>query len=540
MKINGFLIATALFATLAIHADRSVLSQDETTIQKAGTNGIFDSASLNPNALNLNGLPCRFEASYELEEGSNRGAVRITATPDPGYHVFSITQPDKGPSKTTIGFSSPNVRIVGNLEADSIPEISLNEVGFEGKQVEMHSEPVTWTASIELDAAPAKEPTGIELIINGQLCKTGQCIGIRNHSVEAQFIGYYTSAKDDDRNGPFREPDSLSEWTIELSKNKAKPGETVELIVRGKPDDTYHLYMYDPSDEVSEWRTLFYLKQKGGLRAGLPIANKSSKRKDFGTGEEVGYYEGEVEWKIPLRIPADAIQNYNDTLVKFVQVYKNPVYKLKSDTTCADSFNTVQIYDKPLPLFHKWNNESIADITTYNFDSSSSVGIQVSRGWKCNVVDVLPVRVKPLPKLTMARDTVLCNGQNVTLAVSMDLPGSARWNSNSNSTLNVSNSGNYAATGIANNGCQNIGFTKVAVVNPPAQPYILDTVCAGETAKLGLDYTGTDFIYKWAGRTETTPLINPTPAKMNTARMTSAPMIPQKSTLWWSSRGTLK
>jgi hypothetical protein len=49
-------------------------------------------------------------------------------------------------------------------------------------------------------------------------------------------------------------------------------------------------------------------------------------------------------------------------------------------------------------------------------------------------------------------------------------------------------------------------------VNPPSQPYILDTVCAGETAKLGLDYTGTDFIYKWTGRTETTPLINPTPA----------------------------
>lgn len=309
MKINGFLIATALLATLAIHADRSVLSQDETTIQKAGTNGIFDSASWNPNALNLNGLPCRFEASYELEEGSNRGAVRITATPDPGYHVFSITQPDNGPTRTTIAFSSPNVRLVGNLEADSNPEISLNEVGFEGKQVELHSEPVTWTALIELDAAPAIEPAGIELIINGQLCKTGQCIGIRNHSVEAQFIGYYTSAKDDARAGPFREPDSLSEWTIQLSKSKATPGETVELIVRGKPDDTYHLYMYDPSDEVSEWRTLFYLKQKGGLKAGRPIANKSGKRKDFGTGEEVGYYEGEVEWKIPLRIPADAIPN---------------------------------------------------------------------------------------------------------------------------------------------------------------------------------------------------------------------------------------
>jgi thiol:disulfide interchange protein len=304
MKIFGFLIAAVLMAASAIHADSSVSPQDENSTEKAGTNGVFGSVGLN-----LEGLPCRFEASYELEEGSNRGVVRITASPDPSFHVFSVTQPDKGPTKTTIAFSSPGIRVVGNFEADSNPEISFDEVGFEGKQVEMHSEPVTWTASIERDSAPTNEPAGLELVVNGQVCKTGRCIGIRNHKVDAQFIGFYTSAKEIDQNGPFREADSLSEWTIQLSKSKATPGETVELIVRGKPDDTYHLYMYDPSDEVSEWRTLFYLKQKGGLKAGRPIANKSSKHKDFGTGEEVGYYEGEVEWRIPLRVPIDAIPN---------------------------------------------------------------------------------------------------------------------------------------------------------------------------------------------------------------------------------------
>jgi hypothetical protein len=30
----------------------------------------------------------------------------------------------------------------------------------------------------------------------------------------------------------------------------------------------------------------------------------------------------------------------NDTLVKYVQVYKNPVYKLKADTVCADAIST--------------------------------------------------------------------------------------------------------------------------------------------------------------------------------------------------------
>ncbi|MBL7790008.1 MAG: hypothetical protein JNL75_09305, partial [Chitinophagales bacterium] len=129
-----------------------------------------------------------------------------------------------------------------------------------------------------------------------------------------------------------------------------------------------------------------------------------------------------LEFKYIITHPLDSNKS-NDTLVKYVQVYKNPVYKLKSDTVCADSFSTVMIYDKPLPLFHKWTNESIVDTTTYVLPSSGKVGIQVTRGWKCTVIDSVPVIVKPLPRLTMARDTVLCNGQSVTLAVSMDLPG---------------------------------------------------------------------------------------------------------------------
>jgi hypothetical protein len=202
----------------------------------------------------------------------------------------------------------------------------------------------------------------------------------------------------------------------------------------------------------------------------------------------------------------------NDTLIKFVQVYKNPVYKLKSDTVCADSFNTVQIYDKPLPLFHKWNNESIVDLTTYTLPSSTSISVQISRGWKCNVVDSIPAIVKPLPRLTMARDTVLCNGQNVDLFVQMDLPPRfARWDLNSNNFLNVNASGQYTATARADNGCVNTGFTTVTIVNPPTQPQVLDTVCAGETATVGLNNSITGFLYKWTGRTETTPLINPIP-----------------------------
>ena len=217
-----------------------------------------------------------------------------------------------------------------------------------------------------------------------------------------------------------------------------------------------------------------------------------------------------VKMTYVIVFPLDSNKS-NDTLIKYVQVYKNPVYKLKSDTVCADSFSTLFIYDKPLTLFHKWNNESIVDTTKYYFTNTSKVGIQISRGWKCNVLDSIPVLVKPLPKLTMARDTILCNGQSAVLNVTMDLPGFVRWDANLSSSYPANAAGVYSARGIASNGCENTGSTNVTVVYPPSQPKVLDTVCANEQATIGLDYTGTEFLYKWTGRSETTPLINPIP-----------------------------
>jgi hypothetical protein len=202
----------------------------------------------------------------------------------------------------------------------------------------------------------------------------------------------------------------------------------------------------------------------------------------------------------------------NDTLIKYVQVYKNPVYKLKLDTVCADSFNTAIIYDKPLTLFHKWNNESILDTTTYRVSMSSKVSINISRGWKCNVVDSIPIIIKDLPKLVTSRDTTLCNGQQTILSVSMNFPGSVSWVNNGYDTLLVKSSGVYNAIGIANNGCKNNSLSIVSVVNPPEQFKVLDTICANETSKIGFNTNGTDFIYKWEGRNETTPLINVKPS----------------------------
>ena len=40
-----------------------------------------------------NGPPFTFSASYEAEEGGQRGRVTVQATLDDGHHIFSTTQP---------------------------------------------------------------------------------------------------------------------------------------------------------------------------------------------------------------------------------------------------------------------------------------------------------------------------------------------------------------------------------------------------------------------------------------------------------------
>jgi thiol:disulfide interchange protein len=254
------------------------------------------------------GIPCDFSAVYELEKGSNRGTIRITATPDAGYHIYSVTQPDGGPLRTKIKPGQPDIKVLGSFEPDVSPHETTEEAGFEGKIVELHDESVTWTATFELATPVTGEPQDQEWLIDGQVCITnGSCTRIPNKKVKAMFGGYYGSAKEEINKGPFRDKDSPSEWTVTLSKSKVKSGDSVDLIIRGVPDKPYYFYKYDSNDEKTLNRTLLFLKQKGGMKAGRPIVSQTPKHKVIGGDQEIDYYDGAVEWRIPLRVPTQSI-----------------------------------------------------------------------------------------------------------------------------------------------------------------------------------------------------------------------------------------
>ncbi len=253
-----------------------------------------------------NETPWTFSASYEVEQGGQRGRVTVQVKLDQGHHIFSTTQPSGGPSATVISVQSPGVSLAGPFSPDSSFDVSLTEAGFEGLRVEQHHDSVIWTAPVTFSTPVSGTPTALSIKIDGQVCRES-CIPIRGEEVKAEFKGFYSSAKSETSRGPFREPSSPIAWTVSLDKSTVKPGERLNLVLSAKPDPEFHIYKYDSLDRATDSRTLLVLTNKAGLLAGNPVTSSKVIQKDLGGGEEVVYYQGDVTWRIPLQVPDQAI-----------------------------------------------------------------------------------------------------------------------------------------------------------------------------------------------------------------------------------------
>jgi suppressor for copper-sensitivity B len=255
----------------------------------------------------LSSTPYDYSASFEVEEGGQRGRVTVSLALESGHHTFSTTQPAGGPAATVIRLITPGVSLAGPFSPDKSFDISLKEEGFEGLQVEIHHDDVAWTAPVTFDPPLTKEPAPIKVKVDAQVCKQS-CIPVRSLELTAKFAGFYASAKSAAANGPFREPNSPIEWTVTATKSVVKSGDRFEIVLSAKPDPDYHIYKFDPNDPSTESRTLIAMTQKAGLIASDPIVDSKVVHKNLGGGVEVDYYQGPVNFRIPLQVPEQAIQ----------------------------------------------------------------------------------------------------------------------------------------------------------------------------------------------------------------------------------------
>lgn len=279
--------------------------------------------------LKLDGLgsesdePATFSADYSVVDGAV-GQLTVSVTLAPGWHIYSLTQADGGPTPTTLRVSeSSGAKMISEFSPDSPPLKSVNKA-WPDLTIEEHSDKVVWTAKIKL---PEASPGPIDVAIKALVCKTdGACVPIDKTLVAnaaKPSIGQVMAGGAASTTSPgespvppkdvippsepqiFRDGDYVVQWTIKMEPAKVEPGQQAKLVFTAKPDAGYHVYAAATDD--SESSTNFVFTEKAGLKIGKPRASSRPISESVLPGlPPVEYHEAAVTWSIPVLIPAEA------------------------------------------------------------------------------------------------------------------------------------------------------------------------------------------------------------------------------------------
>jgi thiol:disulfide interchange protein DsbD len=121
------------------------------------------------------GGPITVSAQFTTAKDGKPAELFITAKLDPGWHIYSITQPAGGPMKSEIKLAKSNAwKQAGSFRPQPEPEVGIEEA-FPGVSIETHTGKVVWRAPIEF--APGVDPRSVKIEgrLNVQLCDAGTC-----------------------------------------------------------------------------------------------------------------------------------------------------------------------------------------------------------------------------------------------------------------------------------------------------------------------------------------------------------------------------
>jgi suppressor for copper-sensitivity B len=285
-------------------------------------NDFGDATDLFPN-FSLGGLanddePAKWSARYYSDQ-SGQGKLEVEVALGSHWHVYSTTQPPGGPLRTVISIAEPaSVQVTGDFTPDHEPLRSVSSV-YDGLTVEEHDGSVVWSAPI---STPSGFQEPLTVSIRGLICRSGggdRCMPVFE-KLTAKYggtseAGTATKAvagtpaiqqiKSNAAAAPFRDGQYVVEWSAQVIPQQVVPGQTAVLKFTAKPDASFHVYKAVTDD--SESATNFVVTDKNGLLVGKPVANKPYVTKDVTPSlPPISYYKGEVSWRLPIEIPADA------------------------------------------------------------------------------------------------------------------------------------------------------------------------------------------------------------------------------------------
>jgi thiol:disulfide interchange protein len=256
----------------------------------------------------------------------------VTAEVQPGWHIYSTTQPKGGtiPSRIKIE-ESADFKLLGDFATEQVPNKHAAPE-YDGLVLEEHEGKVTWFAPIEL----AKDVDPKSLVIKGavyaQACSNA-CIAPKDYKFEAKLgepvalsaeslekIAAAIKAAVPGEALPPNETKSADDyqakgshviWRGEITPAVAAPGEEVVVRLTAVPVEQFHLYGYAAKDARTPQAskpTLILLTDRPDWTVAGPAASAEPAEHPSVADPTVTerYYESPVAFTYRLKVPDDA------------------------------------------------------------------------------------------------------------------------------------------------------------------------------------------------------------------------------------------
>jgi thiol:disulfide interchange protein len=247
-----------------------------------------------------------FTAEYKIAKGTHDGRLSVTATLEPSWHIYSVTQLPGATQRSEIKLAgAEQATIIGEFKPDAAPHIKHYE--YFDVPVEEHDGKVIWTAPIQLAEGVDPASTELKLKFNGQVCQDdGACIPIANKAIVAKFAGFYEAAPVVTE---FKTDAAHVTLRGTIAPATAQPGSTVTLTLSAELEAPWHIYGYQERDpkQISK-PTLIAITEPNDWKTSAVTASAKPLEHDLDMKEEpiTYFHEDPISWSIEIEIPEGA------------------------------------------------------------------------------------------------------------------------------------------------------------------------------------------------------------------------------------------
>lgn len=270
--------------------------------------------------------PVTVQAEFTPATDDRPAVLMITAKMDPGWHIYSITQPAGGPLATVITLdASPAVRKLAKFRPFPEPHKHVDKVAWKGLTLEEHEGQVTWYVPVEIAEGTPLDQLTISGNVRLQACKE-QCLPPTKYAFEAKIgqgveIGPLPEINPAAAVPPapakiapppnaavYKADGSVVTWYSWVEATPADPNTTALIRLRASLPPSWHVYAYQQRDLSSGSKPTLITMQPtrrldfGPVESNSPIVEKTLDIPGF---EQQRYHDEQATWTIPVIAKSD-------------------------------------------------------------------------------------------------------------------------------------------------------------------------------------------------------------------------------------------